>query len=173
MKGEKLLALAKGNNYRPSSFSFSAADTFLALGIPRAKNPKMVDVGGPGKSVNRHWPPRLQLEYYEEADEQEIYLFDSDTGTKQATLEDKDVVTCLGVSPDSKYVIGGTETGNLVVWEVGEATLVHKIRCHHDQILAVAFKSDGTHVVTAGMDGLVRIWDFQALLDSLRTVEPK
>eukprot|EP00055_Hartaetosiga_balthica_P018003 m.126721 g.126721 ORF g.126721 m.126721 type:complete len:2101 (-) comp9436_c0_seq1:2135-8437(-) len=67
--------------------------------------------------------------------------------------------------PDSK-VLSGSEWGNLLLWEGGfikcEIARKGKKKCHCGAINVVMILDDGD-VATAGEDGFIRIWDFEAL----------
>jgi WD40 repeat protein len=83
-------------------------------------------------------------------------------------------VTCTDISTDEHYIVSGgkdckaclwdTESGKVVTIFEGkrerlDSPLRRQLNCHRGEILAVQISSDGKYVVTAGREGLIRIWD--------------
>ena len=66
--------------------------------------------------------------------------------------------------PDGK-VVSSTETGNLLLWDGGmikcEISLKGGKPCHQGRIEVVRLVD--TELITAGEDGFVRLWDFEAI----------
>ena len=83
-------------------------------------------------------------------------------------------VTCTDISGDEKYIVSGGTDCKACLWDVetGKVTTIfegkrerkdspkrRQFNCHRGEILAVQISYDGHYVVTAGREGLIRIWD--------------
>ncbi|MFH7244795.1 MAG: DUF4912 domain-containing protein [Spirulina sp.] len=68
----------------------------------------------------------------------------------------------LALSPDSQYMVRGTETGDLE-WldDQGRVTNRRISPAHQGPVLAVVITKDGQTVISAGADGTLRRWDRQ------------
>mgnify|MGYP001188008898 CR=1 FL=1 len=68
--------------------------------------------------------------------------------------------------PDGK-VLSGTETGDMLIWTSGQikVTVYRKGKkpCHDGMIETIRLTKDENVIVTSGMDGFVRYWDFSEL----------
>ena len=75
--------------------------------------------------------------------------------------------------PDGK-VLSGTETGDMLIWTSGQIKCTvsreGKKPCHDGMIETIRLTKDDNIIVTSGMDGFVRYWDFSEL-DSAETEE--
>ena len=83
-------------------------------------------------------------------------------------------VTCTDISGDERYVVSGGKDCKACLWDVESGKIVtifegkrerkdslkrKELNCHRGEILAVQMSYDGKYVVTAGREGLIRIWD--------------
>lgn len=83
-------------------------------------------------------------------------------------------VTCTDISGDEKYIVSGGKDCKACLWDVESGKVVtifegkrerkdspkrRQFNCHRGEILAVQISYDGNYVVTAGREGLIRIWD--------------
>ena len=83
-------------------------------------------------------------------------------------------VTCTDISGDEKYIVSGgkdckaclwdTETGKVITVFEGKRERVDspkrkELNCLRGEVLAIQMSYDGKYVVTAGREGLIRIWD--------------
>ncbi|ORY87049.1 hypothetical protein BCR37DRAFT_343590 [Protomyces lactucae-debilis] len=81
----------------------------------------------------------------------------------QGFFEHKDSVYCLALSPANPNLAcsgGGDELAYL--WNIETGETVHKLDGHKDSVIACDFSADGTYVATAGMDGLVQVWNTES-----------
>jgi WD40 repeat protein len=68
-------------------------------------------------------------------------------------------VTCLGVTPDNREAVSGSEDGELKVWDLRAYTPLRELRGHAHQVQGVVIASDGRRAVTASADHTLRVWD--------------
>ena len=68
--------------------------------------------------------------------------------------------------PDGK-VLSGTETGDTLIWTSGQIMCTvfreGKKPCHDGMVETIRLTKDENIIVTSGMDGFVRYWDFSEL----------
>ncbi|KAK8826506.1 hypothetical protein WA538_005969 [Blastocystis sp. DL] len=83
-------------------------------------------------------------------------------------------VTCTDISGDEKYIVSGGKDCKACLWDVETGNVItifegkrerldspkrKELNCHRGEVLAVQMSYDGKYVVTAGSEGLIRIWD--------------
>jgi len=68
-------------------------------------------------------------------------------------------VTSLAVSRDGSLTATGTEDGSLAVWALDDGHKVAGMRAAHDGLVRCVALSAEKTLVSAGRDGVVRIWD--------------
>ena len=83
-------------------------------------------------------------------------------------------VTCTDVSGDERYIVSGGKDCKACLWDVETGKVISifegkrerkdspkrkELNCHRGEVLAVQMSYDGKYVVTAGREGLIRIWD--------------
>ncbi|MEM6931677.1 MAG: hypothetical protein AAF602_32400, partial [Myxococcota bacterium] len=68
-------------------------------------------------------------------------------------------ITHLALTPDGRLAITADTEPEVVVWSVGDAVVLHRLRLHRDTIRDLALSPDGQHLVTASDDGQVGVWD--------------
>ncbi|HSA29685.1 MAG TPA: protein kinase [Phycisphaerae bacterium] len=84
-------------------------------------------------------------------------------------------VTCVAVSPDSRYAICGDERGEVYYWqpETGECRLLrYSSGSKSASVDCAAFSADGKHALTSGHDLVVHLWDLIAGEEAGRFVGP-
>src|SRR5262249_26957359 len=68
------------------------------------------------------------------------------------------LISSVAFSPDSKYVVSGSEDNTVRVWETATGKEVARMT-HNDIVLSVAFSPDGKYVVSGSEDNTVRVWE--------------
>lgn len=66
-------------------------------------------------------------------------------------------IRCLAVSPDRKYLVVGDEVGFATLWST-DGKRVRTLGRHTDVVRDLVFTPDGTRVISAGGDALVRVY---------------
>lgn len=68
--------------------------------------------------------------------------------------------------PDGK-VVSGTESGSLLLWEGNfikcRFVQISGALCHQGEVTHVSLDRKERIVITAGLDGVIRCWDFDAM----------
>jgi WD40 repeat protein/serine/threonine protein kinase/tetratricopeptide (TPR) repeat protein len=67
-------------------------------------------------------------------------------------------VNGLAFSPDGRQLLSADQDGNLIQWDVDTGKEIHRMRSSA-ALARVVFSADGLRAVTAGADGLARLWD--------------
>jgi len=90
-----------------------------------------------------------------------ITLLEMPSGRILQHLEspDRTLFQSVAFSADGALIAGGTSSGALAVWRVGETTPFQTIPAHQKFIVALAFSPDGTQVATGSTDNRAVIWD--------------
>ena len=101
-------------------------------------------------------------------------ICDVSSGNGLVKLEHPDVVWCVAFSPDGRFLATGTggDLLNMVqeryarggdnrlrLWDAATGRLIREFEGHTHAIRGLAFTPDGTRVLTASLDGTLRLWD--------------
>lgn len=65
----------------------------------------------------------------------------------------------MRMNPYNSVLGLGHSNGTVTMWSPNMSTPLVSMLCHRGPVNAVAFDSEGLHMVTAGMDKQVRVWD--------------
>ncbi|MBL8812653.1 MAG: caspase family protein [Planctomycetaceae bacterium] len=100
-----------------------------------------------------------------------IYLIDVETGELRDIISDcPGMATCLDFSRDGQWLMTGTETGALGVFDLGKKKWIFMLPHAHESIEMVSFNPGRpTLIASLGRDSMVRIWDM-AKTEPLATV---
>ncbi|CAI5978508.1 unnamed protein product [Closterium sp. NIES-64] len=86
--------------------------------------------------------------------------FDDDDAPAELADDGMDSVYAVACSPlPGGRVASGGGDDVAYLWTIGQAEDPVKLEGHRDSIAAVEFSGDGRWVATAGMDGVVMLWD--------------
>lgn len=89
----------------------------------------------------------------------EFQLWDVSTGLLSQSLKFEDTgLESLAFSPSGNLVAIGLENGDVSIIDVPTMTLVITFQAHAGQVTSVVFTKDGTYLVSAGTDGVIREW---------------
>jgi uncharacterized protein with WD repeat len=97
-----------------------------------------------------------------------LKLWDASTGEQIATFQEKmeTEISSVAFSPDARYAASGTDNYDaqspLMLWEAATGVLVRSFQTPEEkapEVSSIAFSPDGSHLVSAGIDEKIRIWD--------------
>jgi WD40 repeat protein len=75
----------------------------------------------------------------------------------------------VAFSPEGKRIVSiGLHDGAIRLWKLDGEAFAEPFKEHHRKLTSVAFSSDGTRIVSGGLDGTVRLWT----LDGKALAEP-
>ena len=80
-------------------------------------------------------------------------------------------VSSIAVSRDSKWIVGGTKTGEVPVWNADSSEKVSEFRGHNAWVYSVDISPDATRMASGSDDRTVRVWSRstgEQLLDPLK-----
>jgi len=88
-------------------------------------------------------------------------LWELETGRELQIYLADEAVLCVAVSPDERYIAGGTYRGTIFIWDRASGEVVRKWYGEANQILGVAFSPDGSRLLSGGADrlNLLNVWD--------------
>lgn len=70
-----------------------------------------------------------------------------------------DALTCVAFAPDSKTVATGTESGRVILWDVGTGRQLSSATFHYGGVECLAFTRDGQWLASGGGEGETKLWD--------------
>lgn len=71
----------------------------------------------------------------------------------------KGEVQNIRFNPDGKYLAGGDQFGNILIWNVKTGKLEKSINGHTRRVLEVTFNKSGSMLASTSEDGSVAVWD--------------
>jgi WD40 repeat protein len=94
--------------------------------------------------------------------EEEIRLWNTETGTLYATITDDRWNTIVAVDRARQLLAIGSYTGKVRLWDLKTDRLIQTIEGVHSGIIwAIAFHPQSPLLVTGGIDNYVQLWNFQ------------
>ena len=88
-----------------------------------------------------------------------VILWDAQTQTKIATLEDDSLVWSAMFSPDGRWLVSTHTDGAILVWDVAERQRVANLNEHSGAVYGVAYSRDGKRIASTGEDSSIIIWN--------------
>lgn len=92
------------------------------------------------------------------SDDKTLRVWNSASGAAQSFSGHEQVVTCASIRGDETQVASGDAQGDVCVWNPVTAALEGRVRAHATAIRALVYSPDGTSLVTADAEGLLRGW---------------
>lgn len=99
----------------------------------------------------------------------EIQLWQLPTGEKLAALVtdkktrkkvDKDHFDSVAISPDGRFLFGGTSgRGHIVVWDLHTKEVLDVLAGHENSVTCLAVSPDGRFLFSGSFDSSLRMWD--------------
>ncbi len=97
---------------------------------------------------------------------QAVEVWNAAEGTALRTFKVKGYANDVKVSPDGQLIAAATETGEVRLWNVGDASERATLTAGRDPLTAVAFSADGRLIAAVGGDetrlsrpGVAKIWN--------------
>ena len=90
-----------------------------------------------------------------------LRLFELPSGRLRLTLDGPTRLHMVALSPDGKYLAGGSNEAGVLVWNAatGKKTV---LQGHTAEVYSVAFHPDGNRLVSGSIDKTIRQWDLGA-----------
>lgn len=70
-------------------------------------------------------------------------------------------ISCATISPDGSLAAVGSETGAVVVWDLGNRVVRYAFRSHTDCVTSIQFSPDSSILASASSNGTMIIWDMK------------
>ena len=91
-------------------------------------------------------------------------IADDSTLIRKFEVQDGPILA-LAYSPDAKYVAVGSAVGDVRIYNAETGAAVARCSGHRGGIYTLQFYTDSQHLITAGFDGMVRIYDLSGKLE--------
>jgi len=90
-----------------------------------------------------------------------VYVWDAESGARLRVLRDPelDPVNSVVYSPDGRYVVAATQSRHILSWQKNGGKLFNFYAGHDLSVTSLAFPASGKQLVSAGLDGTIRIWN--------------
>jgi WD40 repeat protein len=90
-----------------------------------------------------------------------VYVWDAESGARLRVLRDPelDPVNSVVYSPDGRYVMAATQSRHILSWQRSGGKLFNFYEGHDLSVTSLTFPSSGKQLVSAGLDGTIRIWN--------------
>ena len=91
-----------------------------------------------------------------------VVVYNAQTGGVVSEWRTDDWANQADFDPqNSQRIVASDLSGNLFVWDVGKDTPVFSIQAHDGYINSTEYSPDGSMILSAGDDGIIRLWDAQ------------
>lgn len=74
-------------------------------------------------------------------------------------------VLCALFAPGNKFVIVGTKTGEIEIFDLGAGVLIESIKAHEGPVWSIDIHPNNTGITSGGADKDVKFWDFGLVED--------
>mmetsp|Transcript_35402 Transcript_35402/g.78580 ORF Transcript_35402/g.78580 Transcript_35402/m.78580 type:complete len:317 (+) Transcript_35402:80-1030(+) len=62
------------------------------------------------------------------------------------------------LTPSDAHVVGASETGEVMYWDLVEAAVVHRFKAHSGVVCSLDMHPEGGVLLTSSVDGTVKVW---------------
>ena len=73
-----------------------------------------------------------------------------------------ETVSALAIDPSNRWVVTGGDSGQVVLWRLSNFEPQSILDGDYNPVTVLAFSTDGSKMVSAGADGIARVWDLGA-----------
>ena len=91
-----------------------------------------------------------------------VKVWNTDTQECLNTL-DSGYVLCLAFLPGNRYVVTGTKTGELELFDLSSGSMIERVKAHEGAIWSLQVKPEKTGMVSGSQDKKLKFWDFRLL----------
>ncbi|BEJ14758.1 hypothetical protein CspHIS471_0405250 [Cutaneotrichosporon sp. HIS471] len=74
-------------------------------------------------------------------------------------------LTCLSISPNGIWAAGGSQNGQVYLWEIASGLMLASWNAHYRAVTSLSFSSDSAYLVTASADASVHVFLVAQLTD--------
>jgi len=92
-----------------------------------------------------------------------LWSLDGKETVREAAVSNHEPSLSLAFSPTGAFALAGDRDGNLALWEVATLRVCAEWDSTQGYCAAAAFLPDGRHLVTAGQDTTILVWDLAAV----------
>jgi WD40 repeat protein len=89
-----------------------------------------------------------------------LHIWNPKTGETLQVIQAEEGLYSLDISPDEKFLIAGSESGNVYGWDMLSWQQVLNIRAQGSSIYDIEFNQDGSRFITAGFEGSAKVFKF-------------
>ncbi len=104
-----------------------------------------------------------------------IKIWEMSTWTKSREISSEGgTIEALAVSPDCKYIVGGSRWSEILIYEYASGKLIKKFRAHEPTINSIVFSNDGKYLISGAgdiRDGSIKFWNFPNIVKQLEREE--
>ena len=104
----------------------------------------------------------LNGKYLAASDGLRINLWHVGSNTPIYSLDQRPGVVCLAFSPDGRHIVAGTDNGEVKLFEALTGKTLLSFEGHGHEVTGIGFNSNGSMIISAGMDETVRIFETQS-----------
>jgi WD40 repeat protein len=142
-KGQ-MVKTVKEELYAARSVDLSSDDRYALVGRG-LKGPRLYDV-------------ESGIEVREYTGKAHFYITSTSGGAAQR--EDAPfTISAAALSPDGRFIAGGTDDGTLRIWEVLSRQEIYSAVVHRDAVLSVVWSPDGKYLFSGSADATVMMWE--------------
>jgi len=141
-------------------FVSCAIDTFAFLWDLRAAKYQW-KFGGHESDVNAITYMKNGQGFGTASDDATLRMFDIRAGREMMVFSNEDIscgVTSVDFSISGRFLFGGYDDFNCIMWETLTAEVAHILQGHENRVSTLGVNFDGTALCTGGWDNLLKVW---------------
>jgi len=150
------VSIAPGGDH----FVSCAIDTFAFLWDLRAGKYQW-KFGGHESDVNAITYMKNGQGFGTASDDATLRMFDIRAGREMMVFSSEDIscgVTSVDFSFSGRFLFGGYDDFNCIMWETLTAEVAHTLQGHENRVSTLGVNFDGTALCTGGWDNLLKVW---------------